>query len=99
MAADQSSKGLSYETSHQFAFTKPWKYSRNQRNGYSACISVYSKGREPDGARKGLHRLTGSNRQSPKVFRGFVVQINKHKQIIRGVRDTRDPSAKGTWES
>lgn len=35
--------------------------------------------------------------QSPNVFRGFAVQINK--QIIREVRDTRDPSAKGTQES
>lgn len=44
----------------------------------------------------GLNRWTGSNRKSPKVFRNFVMQINKpNKQILRVVRNSRDPSVKG----
>lgn len=77
------------KTRHQFAFTKPWKYSRNPRNGYSTHISIYTYGTAQ----------TGFKRKSPKVFRNFVVQINKHKQILRVVRNSRDPSAKGAQKS
>lgn len=42
-----------------------------------------------------LHRWTGSNRKSPKVFRNFIMQINKHRQILRVMRNSRDPSVKG----